>query len=83
MTTAIQSTATTTININEEDVMTTTNTRTATRHYYATETYCGGIYVRQFDSKADRDTWCAEDSSRYPVTARQAFSAHTSAIIAM
>lgn len=61
---------------------TTTTTRT-TRHFYATDYCCGGVYVRQFRSKASRDAWCAEDSSRYPVTARHAMSSNTSAIIVM
>lgn len=63
--------------------MNTATTTKTVRHFYATDYRCGGIYVRQFSSKADRDSWCAEDSSRYPVTARQALSSHTSAIFAM
>lgn len=53
------------------------------RNYYASDTCCGGVYVRSFSSKASRDEWCSEASSRYPVSARQAMSSNTSAIIVM
>lgn len=53
------------------------------RHFHATDRYCGGIYVRRFSGKASRDGWVSRDSGRYAVSCRQAFSANTSYIFSM
>lgn len=53
------------------------------RHFYATDSYCGGIYVRRFSCRADRDGWVSRDPRRYAITYRQAFSENTSYIFSM
>ena len=53
------------------------------RHFHATDRYCGGIYVRRFPSESSRDRWVSRDSGRYAITYRQAFSANTSYIFSM
>jgi hypothetical protein len=83
MNTAVQTTSTiNTVNDQELTMNTATHTKTS-RHFYATDHCCGGIYVRRFSSKASRDEWVSGDSGRYAISSRQAFSANTSAILSM
>lgn len=53
------------------------------RHFYATDRYSDGMYVRRFSGRASRDEWVSRDSGRYAIPARLALSANTYAIFSM
>lgn len=63
--------------------MSTATHAKVSRHFHATDHYCGGMYVRRFSGKASRDEWVSGGSGRYAIPSRRASGANTSAVFSV